>query len=291
MGLHRLTQVLRASLEVIGSSGIGKVGFIMLMVFVIIGAFADVLAPYDPEEHISKPYEPPTLEHPFGTDNLGRDLLSRVIYGVRASILIGVLSGLILTVIGVLVGLTAGYFGGYMDLILMGLTDLMLTLPPLPLIMVLAVILGKNFWTVVIVIAVTSWPQVARLVRSMTVSIREYPYVEAAKVLGAGNLRILLRHILPNVVPLTISQFVVSVSLAVVTEAGLAFLGLRNPLELSLGIILYEVQTGGGTGSAFVAGAWWWILFPGLLISLITISFAFLGYAIDVATNPRLRRV
>ena len=285
-----LVASLRYSIEIIGSITVGRVGLILLTLFIMIGLLADLLAPYDPSQPVSEPYQPPSPLYIFGTDGLGRDIFSRSLYGIRTSIIIGVLTGLLTTMIGLMVGLISGYRGGLADNISTALIDIMLTIPPLPLIMVLVAILDRSFTTVILVIALTSWPQVARLVRSMVLSIREYQYVEAARALGASSSRIMFRHILPAVIPLAISQLIVSISYAIVIEAGLAFLGLRNPLELSLGILLNEAQTGVGTGSAFVAGAWWWILFPGMLISMIVMSFVFIGYAVDVAINPRLKR-
>ena len=185
--------------------------------------------------------------------------------------------------IGLLIGLVAGYIGGGVDELLMRITDLLLVLPGLPLLIVLIAVLGQSIWNVILLIAALGWMGFARQVRSMTLSLKERPFVEAVRAVGAGSLYIIRRHILPNVMSLVYVALALSVPSAILTEAALSWLGLFDPSVMSWGKILYYAQWNQGTTLL------WWVVPPGISIALVSLSFILLGYALDEILNPRLR--
>jgi ABC-type dipeptide/oligopeptide/nickel transport system permease subunit len=263
----------------------GRAGLAILAFFAAMALLAPVLAPYNPWEIVAMPFQPPSHEHPLGTNDMGQDLLSELLYGARVSLSIGVIAAFTATVVGVAAGLLAGYYGGTLDRIVTGIVDVFLLMPALPLMLVLSAFIGPGYFTIIFVIVLISWPPVARMMRAQALSLRERPYVEAARALGAGNARILLHHILPNVGPLALALAVLMIGEAMILEASLSFLGLGDPTKKSWGMMLYwAFQTG-----AFSYGAWWWIVPPGVCIALSVFGFALLGYAIEEYANPRLR--
>ena len=221
----------------------------------------------------------------LGTTFWGADAYSQLIYGSRVSLIIGVLATGLSTVVGVLVGLTAGYFGGSVDEVLMRIVDFLLVIPGLPLMMVLAIILGESTTNIIIVIAILGWTGTARLIRSQVLAEKNKAYVESARAIGATDTYIMLRHILPNVTPILFANITLGVVGAILAEAGLSFLGLTNVEEPSWGRMLADAQN----GAAFIRGAWWVVVFPGLMITLLSLSFTFVGHTLDQVLNPRLR--
>lgn len=263
----------------------GRAGLAILGFFGLIAALAPVLAPYNPWEVVAPPFQPPSREHPLGTNDMGQDLLSELLYGARVSLTIGVVAAAVTTIIGVAVGLVSGYHGGTLDRVLTGVVDVFLLMPALPLMLVLSVFMGPSFLTIIFVIVLISWPPVARMMRAQVLSIKERLYVEAAKSLGASDTWILLHYILPNVGPLALAMAILMVGEAMILEAGLSFLGLGDPTKKSWGMMLYWAFHSG----AFSYGAWWWIIPPGACIALSVFGFALLGYAVEEYANPRLR--
>jgi ABC-type dipeptide/oligopeptide/nickel transport system permease subunit len=265
----------------------GWTGLLLIATLASAALLAPWIVPYNPEAISGEPFEPPSARHWLGTNDLGQDLLSEMIIGARISLSIGALAAMIAICIGTLVGMVAGYFGGWADAILMRLVDIVLVIPFLPLMILLAAYLGPSFWNLILVIGVLVWARPARVIRSQVLSLKSLDYVDAARALGASAGRILRCHILPGVLSLSLAQFILAASSAILIEASLSFLGLGDPTAKSWGSILYYAQV----RSAFLTGAWlWWVLPPGLLITAAVLGFAFTGLAAEEALNPRLRR-
>jgi len=265
----------------------GLVGLGIILFFIAIALLAPFISPYDPYAMVDKPFQPPSDKHWFGTDDSGKDIFSQVIYGTRTSLAIGFLAALSITVIGITVGVIAGYFGGLVDVILVGIIDMILVLPALPLMIVLAAYLGPSIWNIVLVITIVGWTGTARVIRSQVLSLKEFPFIEAARAVGSSSIRIIVKHILPNILPLALANMILQIPRAIVTEAGLSFLGLGDPTHVSWGMILYFAQNFGG----FSRGCWWWIIPPGLAIVVASSAFIFVGQALDAIVNPRLRKI
>ena len=284
---------------------LGFSGFLVLIAFVVVAVFAPWLSTV-PDPGYSGNFEPnriadgwinplpPTFDpspytgfvHPFGTDNIGRDIYSMTLYGARASLMVGLIATLISVVLGASIGLAAGYFGRVTQEVLMRVTDFFLVLPWFPLMIVMMAILGQKFVWVIVVIGITSWPSTARIVRSQVLTIKERQFIERARAVGAGDGHIISKHILPNVLPLIFANTVLLISLAIFSEAFLSFFGLGDPSVISWGAMLEAAYS----FSAFSAGAWWWILAPGASIVIMVLSFSLVGYALDDVLNPKLRR-
>ncbi len=220
----------------------------------------------------------------LGTDNYGRDIFTQLIYGSRISILIGVFSAFIAVGLGLFVGLTSGYVGGWVDELLMRLNDVLLTIPGLPLLIVLTAVMGPSIFSVVILIGFLGWMGIARLIRSQVLSLKTKAFVEAARASGGGTWHIISKHLVPNVVTMAYTQLALTVPGAIVTEAALSFLGLGDPFLQTWGKMLHDVQYYGAISE------WWWAIPPGLCIALLSMAFVFIGYAMDDILNPKLRR-
>ncbi len=260
-------------------------GLLVISFLAFIAVAAPYLAPYDPSEIVGDPYEPPSSEHLLGTDDVGHDVLSWLIYGSRTSLLVGTLGALGAVAIGVLIGLVAGLIGGLIDEILMRLTDIVLTIPYIVFVIVLVAYLGPSIWNIILSIAVLGWPTIARMVRSHVLSLKENLYIDAAVAVGASRLYIMRKHILPGLIPLIVPIYVLTVVDGILTEAGLSFLGLGDPTQPSWGTLLYYAQIRG----AFIKGLWWWVLPPGLMITVTGLGFLLLGSGLEEYFNVRLR--
>lgn len=266
---------------------VGIIGVALLVVLAALGVFAPWVTPYNPEETTGNPFSPPSRAHLLGTNDVGQDILSELIYGIRISLTIGFLAAAVAISIGTVVGIISGYFGGWVDAALMRLVDIVLVIPFLPLMILLAAYLGPSFWNIILVIGALVWARPARVLRAQVLSLRSLEFVDAARALGASAGRILHRHILPSVLSLSLAQFILAASGAILIEASLSFLGLGDPTAKSWGSTLYYAQV----RSAFLSGAWkWWVLPPGLLITTAVLGFAFTGFALEEILNPRLRR-
>ena len=267
----------------------GMIGLVILIFFLALALLAPLVVSsdgLDATKATGQPLRPPSWGFPFGTDDLGRSVLTLTIWGSRVSLLVGFMATLLSIFIGAVIGIAAGYFGGWRENVLMRVTDWFLVIPFLPLAIVLASLLGRSLFNIILVIGVTSWPGTARLVRAQTLSVKTRPYVERARALGAGTWHTITRHILPNVFPLIFANTILVVAVAILSETTLSFLGLGDPLRVSWGSILEFAFSAGAGG----AGAWWWLVPPGVAIVLVVLAFTMCGYALDEVLNPRLRR-
>jgi len=224
----------------------------------------------------------------LGTDIQGHDMWSQDVFGSRVSLFVGLVATAIGIGLGLIVGLLAGFLGKLVDELLMRFTDMMLVIPQLPLLIVLVAVLGQTLTNVILIIGFLGWMGFARIIRSQVLTIRERPFVEAAKAAGSGNLRIIARHIFPNIVSLTYVNLALSVPVAILTETALAFIGLSDPTVVSWGNVYHNAEN----AQVFFLNPppWWWLIPPGIGISLLALSFILIGFALDEIFNPRLRR-
>jgi len=275
--------------KLFSESMMGKIGLCIVLTMVLMGVFAPYLAPYPYRGlNLKESTLPPSLKHPLGTNHYGEDLLSQVIWGSRISLLVGFAAATLSMIIGTLIGMASGYYGGAPDSILMRITDLFLSVPTLPLMLIFAALFGKGLLNIILVLSILGWTGTARMVRSETMSLKEQPLTEAAKAIGATDTHILGHHILPNVLPLILANMVLSIVNAILGEAWVSFLGFGVSFEEppSWGIILYWANL----KLAVINNYWWWIVPPGLLLMLLVLGFAFMSHTLDEVLNPRLRR-
>jgi len=269
---------------------LAKVGIILLFIFIFMAIFAPYIAPYSPFDHLSLPdgklarLLPPSSQFWFGTTSHGSDVFSQTIMGSRLAILVGLLSTLLIALIGTNIGLISGYFGGKIDNLLMRLTDIAYGIPFLPFAIILVSFLGVGTKSVIAAISLLLWRTSARVIRSQVLSLKERPFVWAARSAGASHWRILYLHIAPNVLPLTFLYLALGVGWAIITEASVSFLGLGDPAVVSWGQMLYYAFTMGA-----MRRAWWWVLPPGICIALIILACFLVGRAFEEIANPRLR--
>ena len=267
---------------------LAMLGLVGLVVIFGAGVFANFIAPYSYSAiDLNNILHPPTTtaHHFFGTDEIGRDYFSRVIWGIRTSEEVGLFVAVVSSVIGLLIGAAAGYYGGWVDNLLMRLTDLVLTLPALAILLTAAALLGQGSqWRVSVILALFFWTGIARVVRGIFLSLREKEYVEAAKASGANDMRIMFRHILPNTLGPIIVNGTIAVAAAIITEAALSFLGFGiQPPTPSLGVLVAGGQTN--------PQQWWLTVFPGLTIVVVVLCVNFMGDGLRDALDPTQRRV
>ena len=280
MGLSRYREQLRPSTKVLAVAG-------LLMLLLVLGAavFADLLAAHPPDRSTGLPYEAPSSEHLLGTDDLGRDLWSQLVYGARVSLWVGLVAAVVATVVGAAAALVAGWHRGWVDAVIMRVVDLTLSLPFLVLVLVLAAYFGRGLDVLIVLIAGVLWARPARLLRGQVLKIREFGHTEAAHAMGAGSTRIMTVHILWRLVPLLVSQFVRAAAVAVIVQSGVAFLGLGDPGRISWGSTLYFANN----GSAILTDAWlWWIVPPGVALTVLIVGLAFVGFAFEELADPQL---
>lgn len=276
----------------------GMVGLIVLVVFAVLALFPDVFT--GPLETATRAtghaFDAPSAAHIFGADDLGRDVLNRTVHGARISMTIGLLATIITLFVGVIVGLVSGYAGGVVDNVLMRVSDFFLVLPTFVLAIILAPVLidivgadaeilgiRATLLVIIVVIGITSWAPTARIIRSQVLSLKERMFIDRARVVGAGPGRIILRHILPNVMNLIVANAVLTFATAVLTETTLSFIGLGDPFQPSWGQILNAAQEAGAPG----LGAWWTIAPPAASVVLVVLSFTLVGNALDDLLNPK----
>jgi len=261
------------------------VGAVILVVVAIVAVLAPWIAPYGLHTQVGPVFGRPSWTHPFGLDDGGIDMVTLLMWGARISLVVGFAATLVSMLIGGTIGVTAGYFGGKVDGVLMRITDYFLVIPDVPLMIVVAAIWGPSLFHIVIVIGILLWTSTARVIRAQVKSVRERVYVKRARALGAGHVRIVMRHVLPQVAPLLIANTVLTIAVAVFDETALAFLGLGDPSRISLGKVIENAFQ----RAAISSGAWWAIVPPGVVVALLILSCSLLGQALEDALNPRLR--
>ncbi|MFE0776150.1 ABC transporter permease [Streptomyces sp. NPDC058861] len=265
----------------------GLYGLAGLVLIALLALAAPLLVGADVQSVTAAPgtaLESPSAEFPLGTDQFGRSLLGLLVWGARISLLVGLLAAALSVAIGTLVGVVAGHYGGWFSTVVMRITDWFLVMPTLVLAIVLATVMSRSMWTVVLAIGVTSWPTTARLVRAQTIAVESRPYIERATALGGGHGHVMTRHVLPNVMPLVLAQTTLGISTAILTEATLAFLGLGDPTVVSWGGMLQDAREAGAVSS----GHWWYLAPPGIAIALVALAFTLCGRAVESVLNPKL---
>ena len=258
-------------------------GIVVIFLFTI-AIFAPAITPYDPNAiNVHKILEPPGFTHPFGTDDLGRDILSRIIWGSRISLSVGFVAVGISTLIGVILGALTGYYGGWVDRVIMRFVDIMLSIPTFFLLLAVIAFLEPGISNIMIVIGLTSWMGITRLVRAEFLSVKEREFTQSARAIGAGDMRIIFRHILPNSIAPVLVSAVLGVAGAILTESALSFLGIGvQPPTSSWGNILT-------IGKDNIEIAWWLSVFPGVAILVTVLAYNLLGEGIRDAIDPRMK--
>ncbi|MBU4425324.1 MAG: ABC transporter permease [Proteobacteria bacterium] len=272
---------------------LGRIGLRLLVMFALMAICSFIPPLIDPMYQPMTGVDPeitkstgPSLRHWLGTDFMGRDILSQLLAGARVAFLVGVSAAFMSIVLGTAIGMVAGYMGRLVDTLLMRLADMIMVMPTMLVVLMLAALFGQlTIWTIVLIIALFRWPGVSRVIRAQTLSLKHRPFIEAARVAGASHTRIIFRHIMPNVLPLSFLYMTFRVTSAIIIEAALAFLGFGDPSTVSWGMMLQWVWK---TGHMFKAP--YWLLPPGICISLITLAFYMLGRAMDEVLDPRLRK-
>ena len=267
----------------------GTVGLGILTLFVLVAAVGPMFidpASIEPATADGPLLAAPSFAYPLGTDNYGRSMLALMVEGARISLLVGFTAAMGTMFIGAGIGITAGYFGGTrVDTVLNGITNWFLVLPWIALAIALTAVIGQTLVNVIVVIAITSWASTARVVRSQSLSVKERPFLERSRALGAGHRHLITRHVLPNVFPILFANAVLMIALAILSETTLSILGLGPADALSWGRIIDDSFSAG----ALSAGWWWWLIPPGLAIMAVTLSFTMVGFALDEVLSPRLR--
>jgi len=271
-----------------------KLGVSIMILFGIMAVFSPIWININPEiydpiigvDHNVHGSVGPSWKHPLGTDDIGKDLFSQLLRGSQIAFMLGMMVSVFSTIIGAAIGLIAGYYGKIWDTLLMRLADIILTLPRLPLLIVISGIFGtQSNWIILLILSLTFWPIISRVIRAQTLSLKERPFIESAKVSGVSNTRIIVKHLAPNVLPIAFYYLTVTVTGAILVEAGLSFLGFGDPSNMSWGMMLQWCFVKG-----YVFKAPYWMIPPGLCISLLAFSFYLIGVGLEEMVNPRLKK-
>lgn len=271
-------------------NGQGKVGLLFLAIGLFMACFGPWVAPYDPQESLLdeqgrlKSLQAPSRTHPLGTTWQGRDVLSQVLCAARPTITVGVAAALIIAFLGVNVGMVSGYFGKTVDLLLMRIVDILYGLPFLPLMIVLLSVLGRSRSGIILCIGLIAWRDVSRIIRAQVLTIKELPYVQSARVMGAGHFRVIYVHIFPNVLPSVVLFLSFAMVWSILAHADISFLGFGDPATLTWGSMIYSAWSVGVVTSAF-----WWYLPPAICIAMVSSGAFFFARAFEEIANPRLK--
>jgi ABC-type dipeptide/oligopeptide/nickel transport system permease subunit len=280
---HKRLEKLKEFFQLLSGHRMGLAGLVIIVLFLSAAVFAPFLWTIDPEKsgEIENIMLPPSSQFWLGTDDLARDIWSQTLYGTRVSLTVGFIAALITVITGTLIGLIAGFYGKWIEEVLMRIVDFFMMLPALPLMIVLAAVLGPSMWNIIFVVSIVSWPTTTRVVRSQVLSLKERPFVEASRCIGASNLSLMFGEILPNVIPLMFAQAVLMITEAVYGEAVLSFLGLGDPTTISWGTMLHFAFESG-----VMARALWWVIPPIASICALIVSFSLLGTAVSDILEP-----
>lgn len=267
------------------SKVIGRIGMGMVASMILVAIFAPLIAPYDPFAMVGTPFQAPCGEFWLGTNDVGQDIFSELVYGTRTSLLVGILSALICMLIGVTIGICAGWFGGWADRFLMKITTFFITIPYLPAIIILAAFTRSGVWTTAVILGVMSWPGLARVIRSQTMQIKTKDYILTVRAMGASSFYILTRHILRELFPFLMYRVSDRIKSGILSESSLSFLGLGDPVSKSWGSIIYYAQS----KSALLTGSWvWWIIPAGACICFVCFGLIMISYYTESKTDSRV---
>ena len=265
-------------------------GLVIIVAYIVVALAAPYVVPYEPNERIYAEdgtwadLQPPSVSNPLGTTKAAHDVFSQLLLGARIAMFVGLLGAFMVAAIGTTVGMIAGYYGGWVDEVIMRFVDVLYGLPFIPFVIVLVTVLGASVWNIILGIAMLYWLSTARVIRSEVLTLRERPYVEAAKAAGASNARIMAVHILPNVVPISALYAAIAVGYSIVAQASIAFLGFGDPSVPSWGVMLQRAFVTQAFGTA-----WWWVIPPGLSITLVVTGAYLIGRGYEEVINPQLR--
>jgi peptide/nickel transport system permease protein len=276
--------------EVFRGEKLSIAGLIIVGIFLVLAVIGPSIVPYEPYEEIVDEMglvpddKTPSREHWFGLTRFGYDVFSQTIVSARTAIIVGLISAVMVVFVGANLGLIAGYYGGWIDEIIMRITDIAYGIPFLPMAIVLMTLLGRGVSNVIIVVVALFWRTTTRVIRAQVLTIKERPFIDAARVAGAGNLRIIYRHIAPNVLPMAFLYVALAVGWAVIAEASISFLGFGDPDSVSWGQMIHYVFA-----AQMFRQAWWWFLPPGLCIVFLVMATFWIGLAYEKVVNPRLK--
>ncbi len=272
-------------IRVLKQDNLAITGLAVLLVIGLAAFLAPWTSPYDPWQYYSS-FQSPSQQHWLGTNDIGQDILSELLYAGRTSLIVGVLSTLLAMSLGTIIGVVAGFRRGFIDEFLMGFTDMVLVIPALPLIILFSVYLGASIWNTILIIGLVLWPSTARVVRSQALSVRESGYIESARMMGASSAWLIWRHVFPNILPVILAKFVLTMAAAMLMEASVSFLGLGDPAQKSWGTMLHYAYSRGG----FFRNLWWWYLPPGLCIALSILAMTLISFGVEGKSDPRLKK-
>jgi peptide/nickel transport system permease protein len=275
----------RAVWQVVRRRPSAAIGLTVLVTIILVALLAPLIAPYGLHDEVGPVFGHPSWSHPLGLDDGGVDMVTLLMWGARISLVVGFAATLVSMLVGGAVGVLAGYFGRWVDVVLMRITDYFIAIPDVPLMIVVAAIWGPSLFHIVMVIGLLLWTSTARVIRAQVKSVRERVYVQRARSIGAGHIRIIFRHVLPQIAPLLIANTVLTIAVAIFDETALSFLGLGDPSRISLGKVIQNAFQ----RTAVSSGAWWAIVPPGALVAILILSCSLIGQALEDALNPRLR--
>jgi len=262
---------------------LGKLGLIWITIFVVLALIAPFITK-EPEAHSLLIFKPPSFDNLLGTNDVGQDIWSRLIWGTRTSIIVAIGVGVLTTTLSAIIGVSAGFFGGLYEKIIMRIVDALLVIPTIIVLILVAAFIKPSIWTLIFLISLLHWQGGARVFRAQTLSLKERMRIYAAKTFGASRWYIIFRHIIPDITAILIVSFIHNLRMAVFMEAGLAFIGIADPLMISWGMMIHHAL------KFYYLPVWkWWLLPPGIALSLLILSFTFLGHSLEKKIEPRLR--